>query len=205
MTSSFSDKHHRLYRWFFEEYNKQYINYEKYYEASEHYRWRAKQVRWGTGILSSLIIIIVLTIVQGFYQNILTPVVVGLSLLTGVISLIGSIGDFERKYIIYYNSGQEHDDLYSEFDNMIKVRLPDPSADFDELKEECDRLVEEKDELNGLTPQLEERWYNKMVEERGEDAVHWDPQPLEKMREAKFKPDSEETESNSKETETTSE
>lgn len=201
MTSSFSDKHRRLYRWFFEEYNKQYINYEKYYEASEHYRQRAKQVRLGTGILSSLIVILVLAIVQGFHPDILTPTAVGTSLLTGVISLVGSIGDFERKYIIYFNSGQEHDDLYTDFENMIKVKLPDPSADFDELEEECKKLVEKKDELNGLTPQLEERWYKKMIEERGKDAVHWDPHPLEEMQKAEFKPTSEESEPTSKKAE----
>ena len=167
MTDSLSNKHRRLYRWFFEEYNKQYINYEKYYEASEHYRQRAKLVRLGTGILSSLIVILVLAIVQGFHPDILTPTAIAASLLTGAISLFGSIGNFEKKYIIYYNSGQEHDDLYTDFEKMIKVKLPDPSADFDELEKECERLVEKKDKLNGLTPQLEERWYNKMKKERG--------------------------------------
>ena len=204
MKSPFSDEHRRLYRWFFKEYNNQYINYEKYYEASDHYQHRAKQVRWGTGILSSIVIILVLAIVQGFYSDILTPAAVGLSLLTGAISLIGTIGDFERKYITYYNSGQEHDDLYSKFDKMIKVKLPDPNANLDELQEECDRLIEKKDELNGLTPQLEGRWYDKMIEERGKDAVHWEPQSLEEMRKAKFKPDSEEAEPTSEETESSS-
>ena len=204
MNSPFSDEHRRLYRWFFKEYNNQYINYEKYYEASDHYQRRAKQVRWGTGILSSLIIIFVLAIVQGIHPDFLTSAAVGLSLLTGAISLIGSIGDFERKYITYYNSGQEHDDLYSEFDKMIKVKLPDPNANLDELQEECDRLIEKKDELNGLTPQLEGRWYDKMIEERGKEAVHWDPQSLEEMRKAKFKPDSEEAEPTSEETESSS-
>lgn len=205
MSNSFSDKHRRLYQWFFEEYNKQFINYEKYYEASEHYRKRAKQVRRWTGILSSLTVILVLGIVQGFNPDILTPTAVGTSLLTGVISLVGSIGDFERKYIIYYNSGQYHDDLYTEFENMIKVKLPDPSADIDRLEEECKRLVEEKDELNGLTPQLEERWYEKMIKERGEDAVHWDSQPLEEMKKANFTPTSVDPESMSKDGESSSE
>jgi hypothetical protein len=205
MSNSFSNRHRRLYQWFFEEYNKQYINYEKYYEASEHYRKRAKQVRLGTGILSSLIVILVLGIVQGFHPDILTQIAVGTSLLTGVISLVGSIGDYERKHIKYYNSGQEHDDLYTDFDNMIKVKLPNPSANIAELEEECKRLVDEKDELNGLTPQLEERWYNKMIKERGKEAVHWEPQPLEEMKKANFKPTSEESEPMSKEGETTSE
>jgi hypothetical protein len=33
---------------------------------------------------------------------------------------------------------------------------------------------------------LEGRWYDKLIEERGKDSVHWDRQPLEKMRVAEF-------------------
>lgn len=190
MSQSFSDRHRRLYRWFFKEYNNQYINYEKYYSASDHYQKRAKQVRWGTGLLSTVVIILVLGIVQGFQPNILTPLAIATSLLTGAISLIGSIGDYERKYIIYYNSGQEHDDLYSEFDRMVKVELPEPGVDYNDLEKKCNELVEEKDRLNGLTPQLESRWYEQLIKERGYDAVHWEPQPLEKMQDAQFEPES---------------
>lgn len=188
MTSSdnFSERHRRLYAWFFKEYNNEYINYEKYYRASKYYQKRAKQVRWGVGLLSATVVILVLAIVKGIRPDLLTPIAIGASLGTGVISLVGSIGDFERKYITYYNSGQEHDDLYTEFDNMIKVKLPDPDADYESLENECKRLVDKKDELNGLTPQLEGRWYDKLIEERGKDAVHWDRQPLEKMRVAEF-------------------
>lgn len=189
MGKSFSDRQRRLYQWFFEEYNKQYINYEKYYRASDYHQKRAKQIRWGTGVLSSIIIILVLAIVQGFHSDVLTPVAIAASLLTGTVSLVGSIGDFERKCITYYNSGQEHDDLYTEFENMIKVEIPDPNANIEELEEECERLVNRKDELNGLTPQLEGRWYQKLKDERGYDSIHWDPQPLEKMEEANFEPD----------------
>jgi len=41
----------------------------------------------------------------------------------------------------------------------------------------------------------------KMIEERGKDAVHWDPQPLEKMQKAEFKPTSEELDPTSKKAE----
>lgn len=135
--------------------------------------------------------IVVLAIVKGLYADALTPVAIAASLLTGVISLVGAIGDFEKKYIRYYNPGQEHDDLYSQFDKMVKVELPEPGADFDELEKECERLIEKKDELNGLAPQLESRWYDELIEERGKAAVHWDPKPLEEMQGAQFEPDTE--------------
>jgi hypothetical protein len=186
MTDKFSDEHRRLYRWFFKEYNNQYINYEKYYRASQHYQRYAKIIHWGTGILSSIIITLVLAIVQGIFPEILTQVAIGASLATGVTSLVGSIGNFERKHIQYYNSGQEHDDLYSKFDRVIKVEFPNPDADIGQLKKECEELIDEKDELNGLTPQLESRWYERLKKERGHDSIHWTPQPLEKMREGEF-------------------
>ena len=60
------------------------------------------------------------------------------------------------------------------------------TTDYDELESECENLIKKKDELNGLTPQLESRWYNKLIEEKGYDAVHWDRQSLEEMQKGDF-------------------
>ncbi|WP_435158075.1 hypothetical protein [Haladaptatus sp. DFWS20] len=182
----FSKRRIRLYHWFFKEYNNTYINYEKYYKASDYYKKWAKRLNLAVTVVSASIVFIVLATIKGAFPNIFTPVALMLSLVTGVLSFVDAVGDFERKYIQYYNAGQCHDDLYSEFDKMVKIKLPDNSEKDEDLEARCDELIEKKNELNSLTPQLDSKWYDKLIEERGKDAVHWKPTPLKEMRDGKF-------------------
>jgi hypothetical protein len=107
----------------------------------------------------------------------------------GLLSATDSVGDYERKHVRYYRIGQRFDDLYTEMDYLIKVRLPDPDEDDDELAKRCRELVNRKDDLNGSAPQISENWYRKLqAEERDEDAgddgdpLTWNQPDLDELR-----------------------
>lgn len=185
----YSKKRYRTYEWFFTEYNHQWINYKKFYLASSAYKKRAKYLNYGIGVTGSAVVVIILAIVKGIQPELLTPFALGASLLVGLLSATDSVGDYERKYVRYYRIGQRFDDLYTEMDYLVKVRLPDPDEDDEELAKRCRELVDRKDDLNGSAPQISEKWYRKLQEEERDegaedegDPLKWDRPDLNKLR-----------------------
>lgn len=102
-----------------------------------------------------------------------------LSALVAASSYVNSSANFYGQSNVYYNAGQIHHNLFSEMDHMVKVRFPDPSEDVSQIEEDCRELISRKNELNESTPQLPDKWYRKLRQERD---VDWKPRNLTEIR-----------------------
>jgi hypothetical protein len=62
----------------------------------------------------------------------------------------------------YYQAGQEHQELYDEFDEFIHLDIPDSSQSNPELRDKLESLNTRRHQLNQSTPQLGGIWYYTM-------------------------------------------
>lgn len=179
MSTGYCERRKRLYYWFFVEYRAQNINYRKYYRASEGTR------KWGwvfsnfSTVGGALLLILIGGILTGEIGSWATLVSFALSALVAASSYINSSANFYERSNVYYNAGQIHHNLFSEMDHLVKVRLPDQTADLDQIEKNCRELISRKNELNESTPQLPDKWYEKLRRERD---VDWEPNSLEEIR-----------------------
>jgi len=175
---TYSERRRRLYQRIFEEYNSQYINYKKYYLASDDLGKKGRWLGYGVTALAGLLLILLSGILAGSPPGVVNTATLILSGLTAAISFAHVTLNWGAKSNQYYNSGQIHQRLYQKFDHMVKVRLPDESEDLDSLEEDCRELLKEKNTLNEATPQLDNQWYKKLAEENDLD---WDVKSLEEV------------------------
>lgn len=178
MGAEYCGKRRRLYNWFFVKYRAQNINYRKYYRASKGTR------KWGwlfsniSTVGGALLLILIGGILTGEVGSWATRVSFALSALVAASSYINSSANFYERSNVYYNAGQIHHNLFSEMDHLVKVRLPDQSEDLDQIERDCKDLISRKDELNEATPQISDKWYEKLKYERD---VDWKPPSLEEI------------------------
>ncbi|WP_435363553.1 hypothetical protein [Haloarchaeobius sp. DYHT-AS-18] len=175
---SFENERRQLHERFFEEYNSQYINYKKYYLASEYTGKKGRRADYAVTIGAAILLIMV--------SGVLRPgaeINQGLLLLTSAfvsgLSYATIVGGWQAKSDQLYKAGQIHQSLYSEFDKMVKQKLPDPSHDTNELKSECESLLSRKHELNQATQQVSSKWYWRLQEQKDTD---WERPKLEEIR-----------------------
>jgi hypothetical protein len=163
---SYSDRRRRLYRQLFEEYNSQYINYKKYYLASDELGRKGRKLGYFTTGIGGLLLILLSGIVAGSPPEIINTVTLALSALLAALSFAHVTTNWQATSNQYYNSGQIHQRLFQEFDYIIKMRLPDDSEDIEELEADCKQLLEEKNTLNESTAQLDSKWFKKLADEK---------------------------------------
>lgn len=77
-------------------------------------------------------------------------------------SLISSFYGPKLRSRKYYNAGQEHQELYDEFADLVEIEIPCLCNDLDELQAELDHLNTRRHELNQSTPQLGGVWFHLM-------------------------------------------
>ena len=109
----------------------------------------------------------------------------GLSTVVATLAFVNAVTNYDSKSVQYMNAGRRHDDLFTEFNYLIEVRLPDPSEDLDEIESECKKMVDKRKELDRSTPNVGQKWYRKVKREKD---IHWDRPPLHKVKEEGINP-----------------
>lgn len=160
-----------LHTQFLTQYEKQNINYRKFYLASDYLHKRAKRIDIALVIVGGLLLFVLSSIVSGLTrgQSESSPallVSLVLSALVTALSIIDMSEDWGGLAKEYHNCGRAHQHLFSEFDYVIRTQFPDQeNVDIDSLKSEYERLMAEKNRLNTASPQITNKWYHKLQNE----------------------------------------
>jgi hypothetical protein len=132
-----------------------YYTYERNYFAAKCVGW----LGWGldglTALFGGVLIYILRTSADGQ-----ASVYLAIGILAT--SLISSFYGPKLRSRDYYQAGQEHQELYDEFDHFIHFDIGDPSKSNDELREVLEELNSRRHRLNQSTPQLGGIWYYSM-------------------------------------------
>lgn len=159
--SNYSEARRRLYKRILSRHRAQYINYEKFYLASDCTKSKGKLFDYATAIFAGLLLYTILQSGGQLQEN--SSVLYLLSGATAILSVVAVVGDWQSKASEYYNTGQIQQDLYQELDHMVKERLPDPSEADSDLSEACDRLLQRQSEINRTAPHLSQKWYYRVM------------------------------------------
>lgn len=174
----YEERRIRLYHRIFEEYNSLYITYNKYYTASDSLKRRGTVLTYAATISSGILLFLIGSIVTTDSTGGATNLALGISAIVAAISFINAVDSPQRLSNVYYNSGQILQELYLQFDYMVTIRLPDKSENLSELEEDCEQLISQKNTINEATPQLGNKWYKRVKEER---TTSWEPKPLSEV------------------------
>lgn len=147
----------------------QYINYEKYFLVAASKKKTGHLFDYLTTIVAAILLYF---ISQSTPKGALNPWVVFLAGTTAVLSFASVVGGWNSTANECYKAGQLHHSLYREFDEMVKEKLPDPDNSYDDLKGECEELLDKQFRLNKATPQLSSKWYHRI--KYRDKGIKWD-------------------------------
>lgn len=174
----YSHRRRHLYDYFFEEFSNQYINYKKYYIASSGLGKWGRRVNYSTTIMSALLLALIGTITTSVQLELTGWLPLAVSVLTAALAFVNAVGNFQLRSNQYYNAGQQHQHLFEKMEHFATVRLPDPNENIKQLEYDATLLLEEKNRLNESTPQISNRWYNKV---KDKNQLNWEQVPLEEV------------------------
>jgi len=94
-----------------------------------------------------------------------------------VSSLISSFYGPKLRSRDYYQAGQEHQELYDEFEDFVQFDISDPSNTNQEFRHQVETLNQRRHQLNQSTPQLGGIWYYtmKLVDKIENQYSNWIP------------------------------
>ncbi|MFB6235483.1 MAG: hypothetical protein ABEH81_14025 [Halopenitus sp.] len=185
MTDTYQDRRRNLWDLVFDEYRAQWINYRKYYLASDWLGKWGNRIHYLTTIASSLLLAVIGAAATYSLPDWFSMITLLLSAATASLAIVSMVGKWQLKSNQYYNAGQQHQELYKEFDYFVKVRLTDKDEETSELEKEAKSLIEKKNDLNEATPQLHTRWFEKLKSKRD---TEWEQPSLEDLREGNYRP-----------------
>lgn len=160
MSQRHSSDKRRLYKRMLSRHRAQYINYEKYFLVAASKKKTGHFFDYLTTIVAALLLYL---ITQSTSANSLNPWVTLLAGGTAVLSFASVVGGWESTASECYKSGQLHQDLYRDFDEMVKEKIPNPNNNYSDVKDECEELLDQQFQLNKATPQLSSKWYYRIL------------------------------------------
>jgi hypothetical protein len=180
----YGNKREKLWNRVFEEYRSQYVNYRKYYLASDVLGKRGQYLNYLTTVISSLLLAVVgaastITSTPNWFNGLALI----LAAFTAALSIMVSFGRWQLKSNQYYNSGQQHQNLFKEIEFFVEIEMPDDDKDIEYLEKKTKELIEKKNTLNEATPQLHTKWFNKLKKQRD---INWDQPSLEEMKDGGY-------------------
>jgi hypothetical protein len=134
---------------------------------------------YGT-LAGAVLLVVIAWIFRASDPEVWTPISLIISASISVSSFISFSVDWEDRSETYYREGQRHQNLFKEFNYLVKIRMPDPSEDDSELENRYKDLVDDKNDLNMETSQLTQFWY-KLLGLRND--IDWHRPPLHELRE----------------------
>jgi len=180
---SYNRRRRKLWDLFFDEYRSQYINYRKYYLASDVLGKRGNILDYLTTVFSAILLAIIGAIASlgtPEWYNILLLI---LAAITSGLSIINTFGQWQLKSNEYYNAGQQHQELFKEIEYFVEVELPDENEEITYLENRAQELINKKNNLNKATPQLHTKWFDKLKKRRD---IDWNQPTLEELREGEY-------------------
>lgn len=140
-----------------------YYTYERNYFAAKCVGWLGWFLDGITALFGGILIYILRT-------NADTQLSVYLAIGILSTSLISSFYGPKLRSRDYYQAGQEHQELYDEFDNFIHFDIASPEMSNDDLRNKLEELNSRRHRFNQSTPQLGGIWYYAM---KGVGKVKW--------------------------------
>lgn len=178
-SSQYSDRRVRIYNDCFKEYRAQYINYKKYYLAANILSNAHSALSLYATVAGAGLLVLIAWIFNTPDQTAWNSISLIISASISASSFISFTVDWGEKSNTYYREGQEHQNLFKKFNHLIKVRMPDPTEDDSDLEARYRELVEEKNEINMRTSQVDQVWY-KILDFT--DDLDWECRPLDEMK-----------------------
>lgn len=178
-STQYSDRRSRVYKDCFNEYRAQYINYQKYYLAANTLSNAHSALNIYGTVAGAGLLVLITWIFRASDPGVWTPISLIISASISVSSFISFSVDWEDRSETYYREGQKHQNLFKEFNHLVKIRMPDPSESDSNLEARYKDLVDDKNELNMNTFQLAQVWY-KLLRLRKD--LDWDSPPLHELR-----------------------
>lgn len=132
-----------------------YYTYERNYFAAKCVGWLGWLLDGITALFGGILIFILQTSVDNQ---------ISVYLAIGILStsLISSFYGPKLRSRDYYQAGQEHQELYDDFDHFIHFDIGDTTVSNDELRNKLEDLNSRRHRLNQSTPQLGGIWYYTM-------------------------------------------
>lgn len=162
-----------LHNLFIEQYRKQYINYQKWYYASDKYRKRGRLLSWielGIGLLLLVLLggLITGLVDEGIVEEgIATDLLIIVSVVSAVViafPIIKAKESWAIKAVRYHKYGQIHQSLFTELEFLIQTKFFDEEVTVKELEEDYEELTRRKNELNRVSPQLATGMYQEVLD-----------------------------------------
>lgn len=178
----YSKRRRRLYQIAYDQCAKQYINYHKFYTASRAMEYWSIVLKYFTAVLGAILLAILSRLWPEPQFN-RVGILVVLSVLIAGGALINSIENWDTKSHIYHNYGQRHQELFEEFRKLVRLKIPDTDEEYEDLEDETYELLEEKESLSKLTPQISSIWYRIFQREIN---LNRDPSSIEDVRDGKW-------------------
>lgn len=140
-----------------------YYTYERNYFAAKCVGWLGWILDGITALFGGILIFILRANTD--YQ---TSVYLAIGILST--SLISSFYGPKLRSRDYYQAGQEHQELYDNFDHFIHFDIGSPAMSNEDLRDKLEELNSRRHRLNQSTPQLGGIWYYSM---KGVGKVKW--------------------------------
>jgi len=185
VADSYESRRQNLWDLIFDEYRAQWINYRKYYLASDELGKWGRRIKYLTTVASSLLLAVIGAAATYSLPGWFSGVTLLLSAITASLAITSTVAKWELKSNQYYNAGQQHQELYKDIDYFVKVRLPDNDEELSQLEKDAMSLVERKNNLNEATPQLHTKWFKKLKKERD---TEWEQPSLEDLSQGNYRP-----------------
>jgi hypothetical protein len=179
MSSTYSDRRLRVYEDCFNEYRAQYVNYKKHYLAANILNHAHSALSIYSTVAGSVLFVMIVYVFRSSDPGVLTPLSLLLSASIAATSFISVFVDWDEKSSTYYREGQRHQNLFKEFNHLVKIRMPDPDENDSDLEQRQLELVEKKNDLNMETPQLSQHWYRVL---KFREDLDWTRPPLSEQR-----------------------
>lgn len=183
MTNAYEPRRRNLWDLIFDEYRAQWINYRKYYLASDKLGKWGRWIQYATTLFSALLLAVIGAAATYRTPDWFSTLTLFLSAITASLAIAGSVAKWTLKSNQYYNAGQQHQALYKELNHFVKVRLPDEDESIEQLEYDALKLILRKNDLNEATPQLHTRWFQMLKKQRDTD---WDQPSLEELRDGDY-------------------
>ncbi|MFC6953509.1 hypothetical protein [Halorubellus litoreus] len=178
-STQYSNRRNRIYKDCFNEYRAQYINYQKYYLAANVLSNAHSALNIYGTVAGAGLLVLIAWIFRASDPGVWTPISLIAAASISVASFISFSVDWEDRSNTYYREGQKHQELYKNFNYLLKIRMPDPNENDSDLETRYKELVKNKNDLNMETSQIAQFWY-KLLGLR--EDLDWERPPLHKLQ-----------------------
>lgn len=132
--------------------------FKAYYEGADYYTKLDRIFDWGVFGIAALLTIALI------WDNTPDLILIGLSIVTAVISGYRRMAEPADKADSFYRAAHAYHRLFDDFRDFIQLELADEGVGLEEMKRRYDELAERRRDLNEDMPEVTSKWYDRLDE-----------------------------------------